>query len=366
MLNICNTNIEEAVFINVIDTAKTYSDVVRMLGITDAHYNTIVRHVKNYIDLYDLDVSHFYINKKRYFEYETNELQELVNSCKNKTQLARAVKAKHSEIDIVLNYVTSLGIDTSHFIYYRRVSEIPLDELQKACYSVNSFHGLSSILNIAKTTIPKVSKYILDNNIDISHFKNKELTVKVKKKVSNIIKNYCDICKTTSSLEIHHIDGNHDNENIDNLQVLCKNCHSQTIGYSNMSYMPEYMVRYIGNNFPEFMSKAELLRYTKISFYSLWRLQYLLHYYGYTDLKIDIPKINTQSKAAIKNYLICNNIIPYRCSSCGISDYNNKPLFLEMHHIDGNSSNNEINNLTLLCPSCHSMTDSHSKPISYR
>ncbi len=33
--------------------------------------------------------------------------------------------------------------------------------------------------------------------------------------------------------QIHHIDGNHQNHSIDNIILLCPNCHSQTENYSN-------------------------------------------------------------------------------------------------------------------------------------
>jgi len=48
------------------------------------------------------------------------------------------------------------------------------------------------------------------------------------------------------------------------------------------------------------------------------------------------------------------------CSECGIGEtYNGKFLRLQVHHIDGDNKNNEISNLTLLCPNCHSQTDSY-------
>ena len=34
-------------------------------------------------------------------------------------------------------------------------------------------------------------------------------------------------------LELHHIDFNHYNNNLDNLQILCSNCHMQVHGYNN-------------------------------------------------------------------------------------------------------------------------------------
>jgi predicted HNH restriction endonuclease len=38
---------------------------------------------------------------------------------------------------------------------------------------------------------------------------------------------------------------------------------------------------------------------------------------------------------------------------CGISDWLGADLILQLHHIDGNRENNKEENLTLLCPNCH-------------
>lgn len=47
----------------------------------------------------------------------------------------------------------------------------------------------------------------------------------------------------------------------------------------------------------------------------------------------------------------------YKCSVCGINEHNGKPLGLECDHIDGDPANNRIQNLRLICPNCHSQTD---------
>ena len=47
----------------------------------------------------------------------------------------------------------------------------------------------------------------------------------------------------------------------------------------------------------------------------------------------------------------------YKCSCCGISDWNDKPITLQIDHIDGDNSNNVIKNLRYLCPNCHTQTD---------
>lgn len=47
----------------------------------------------------------------------------------------------------------------------------------------------------------------------------------------------------------------------------------------------------------------------------------------------------------------------HKCESCGLEEWMGKLISLDLHHIDGNRMNNNINNLQLLCPNCHSYTD---------
>ena len=47
------------------------------------------------------------------------------------------------------------------------------------------------------------------------------------------------------------------------------------------------------------------------------------------------------------------------CSVCKINEYNGLPITLECDHIDGNHTNNTIDNLRLICPNCHSQTSTY-------
>lgn len=60
------------------------------------------------------------------------------------------------------------------------------------------------------------------------------------------------------------------------------------------------------------------------------------------------------SSRTLKRYLIktYGNV----CFNCKIDKWNNKEIVMELEHIDGNSENNNLDNLSLLCPNCHSQT----------
>ena len=65
------------------------------------------------------------------------------------------------------------------------------------------------------------------------------------------------------------------------------------------------------------------------------------------------------TRSTIKSKLL--KLKEYRCECCGISSWNNKPISLEMHHLDGNTLNNNLSNLQLLCPNCHSQTNNYKR-----
>ena len=71
--------------------------------------------------------------------------------------------------------------------------------------------------------------------------------------------------------------------------------------------------------------------------------------------KVKVTPFEELSKYTIRNILL--NEYNNCCSQCGISEWNNKKLPLELDHIDGNNKNNSKENLRILCPNCHSQTD---------
>lgn len=60
----------------------------------------------------------------------------------------------------------------------------------------------------------------------------------------------------------------------------------------------------------------------------------------------------------LKGKLLQEGLLENRCYRCDLGPmYNNKPLTLQLDHINGDHSDNSIENLRILCPNCHSQTD---------
>lgn len=66
------------------------------------------------------------------------------------------------------------------------------------------------------------------------------------------------------------------------------------------------------------------------------------------------------SHSTLKKYLLIFKIKNDQCEKCGINKWNNQPISLQIHHKDGNPSNNVVENLQILCPNCHSQTETFS------
>ena len=73
------------------------------------------------------------------------------------------------------------------------------------------------------------------------------------------------------------------------------------------------------------------------------------------------------TRAVIRRFVLKNNLIPYKCSCCGNEgEWLDKPLSLQLDHINGNCSDHRLENLRWLCPNCHVQTSTHrSKNEAY-
>lgn len=81
------------------------------------------------------------------------------------------------------------------------------------------------------------------------------------------------------------------------------------------------------------------------------------------DLKAFLVE-GTQMATRIKKRLVKEGLLKDECSWCGISTWKVKDeerkLVLQIDHINGISTDNRIENLRILCPNCHSLTDTYA------
>lgn len=86
------------------------------------------------------------------------------------------------------------------------------------------------------SNVYRPASYYIENNIPIHSYRLKEKLIR-----DGIKENKCEICGISKwldidiPLELHHEDGNHYNNQIENLRILCPNCHAIQPGNSGAS-----------------------------------------------------------------------------------------------------------------------------------
>jgi hypothetical protein len=76
------------------------------------------------------------------------------------------------------------------------------------------------------------------------------------------------------------------------------------------------------------------------------------------DVLVKGRRFNTSN---LRARLINEGVLEEKCSKCGIgNEWQGEHLSLQLDHKNGDSSDNRIGNLRLLCPNCHSQTSTFS------
>lgn len=117
---------------------------------------------------------------------------------------------------------------------------------------------------------------------------------------------------------------------------ICRflNCKQETLN----KYLNDWGIEYSGN----------------IGRRGIPHLEQRRNIYHYLNNEIFITTHN------LKNKLLQEGLKEHRCESCRLDEWLGDRIPIELHHVDGNKYNNNLDNLQILCPNCHSKTDNNS------
>jgi 5-methylcytosine-specific restriction endonuclease McrA len=73
-----------------------------------------------------------------------------------------------------------------------------------------------------------------------------------------------------------------------------------------------------------------------------------------------------RSRSHLKGRLLAAGIKENRCEECGITEWRDKPLNMALHHVNGDGTDNRIENIVFLCPNCHAQTPNYGGRNGHR
>lgn len=68
---------------------------------------------------------------------------------------------------------------------------------------------------------------------------------------------------------------------------------------------------------------------------------------------------STVPTSALRRRLLREGVFEPICARCDGTTWLDGPIPLQLDHVDGDRTNNELRNLRLLCPNCHALTDTY-------
>ena len=134
----------------------------------------------------------------------------------NKQELEQIVKESSSYADVCRALeVSPRGSN------YTRVKKL-IKNLDISHFNKGAWNKGRKIKSVSYQKAP-IQQVLIENS---PHTNSGKLRVRLIKE--GLKESKCEICGCTESLELHHINGNHQDNRLENLQILCANCHRKT------------------------------------------------------------------------------------------------------------------------------------------
>lgn len=157
--------------------------------------------------------------------FESHQTHQKIYKEPSKDDLIKAIKTSYNYTEVL----QKLELDANNNNHRRKI------------YSLIKYYELDTS-NLEKKRNPSNQARSFDPKNPL-----KTLFTKKSRATSGTVKRYlfklglketcCEKCKIETwnnqiiSLELHHLDGDNTNHSLQNLQILCPNCHSQTENY---------------------------------------------------------------------------------------------------------------------------------------
>jgi hypothetical protein len=114
-----------------------------------------------------------------------------------------------------------------------------------------------------------------------------------------------------------------------------------------------------GGNYETVRKRIEELQLDTSHFLGQAILRGKTHTYGTRPLEQVLVRQKLENTWRLRNRLLEAGLKEHRCERCLNTEWLGRPIPLELHHIDGDRTNNALSNIELLCPNCHSFTGNY-------
>lgn len=116
-------------------------------------------------------------------------------------------------------------------------------------------------------------------------------------------------------------------------------------------------LREAGGNYKEFKKRVERLRIDISHFQGQGHGKAPRKGRALSEILVQQSTYTNNNRLRIR--LIREGVLSPRCGECGLAEWRGRAITLHLDHINGINNDHRLENLRLLCPNCHSQTDTY-------